>query len=111
MEGPGDRSRTHERLETLDRIERGIREQLLEVIQQEKAEAEVKGSETEKRMGALRRRLHKAGYEYDMERLVDLRSLLMGQPPFMNCEMLMLNARQPIISETFAYLISYCTAF
>ena len=38
------------------------------------------------RMGALQKKLEKAGYEYDMHRLLNLRTLMDGRFPILNSE-------------------------
>ena len=71
---------------TLDDLEALVRRRLDAVIAEERRAAREVGSAAEKRVKTLRRRLWRAGYEYNIDYLLELTSLLNTRTPFLNRE-------------------------
>ena len=67
-----------QRLAKLGETESGIQARLAAAIMREQAMAATPGGEAEVKIHALKRRLEKAGYEYDIDTLAKLTSLMKG---------------------------------
>ena len=67
---------------------------LKEVLKVEKVTRTVPVSEPDNKIQGLKKRLAKAGYEYDEQRLISMTSIMDGLPTFLNVERLNLEARK-----------------